>query len=428
VTIGITCLIILTLFVLNIPIAFSLILGVLFYFLMQDAVPIMILSQRLISGIQSIPLLAIPFFVVAGIMMNYTGITKRLVRFSEIITGRLPGGLAQVTIVLSTIMGGLSGSSLADAAMQTKILYPSMRKNGYSAGFSTAIIGASANITPLIPPGIAMILYGYIGNVSIGRLFMAGVIPGLLTCLVLMVTVHFIAKKKDYKPLRIERVKPKEAVFATKDAFLALLLPVAIIGGIRIGIFTPSEAGAMAIVYALVLGVVFYREMKLHHFKSVFTESTETIASVMLIIAAGSAFGWILTWERVPQMATEYVTGIVDSPLLFLVIINLFLLFLGMFLEGNVAIIILTPLLIPMAEAFNIDPVHFGMIFLFNLAIGTLTPPMGTIIFTTCQVAGVKVEEFIKGVVPFYLALIAVLILITYIPGISLWLPNLLMK
>ncbi|MFM1652626.1 TRAP transporter large permease [Brevibacillus sp. B_LB10_24] len=415
------------LFLANIPIAVSMIASVLVYFLLAQSIEPMVLVQRLIGGIESIPLLAVPFFIVAGAMMNYTGITQRLAKFAELITGRLPGGLAQVNVVLATLMGGLSGSNIADAAMQTKILYPEMVKRNYSPGFAAAVIASAAQITPLIPPGIGMILYGYIGNVSIGKLFMAGVMPGLLTCVFLMVAIHFIAKKKGYAPIRTGPMPKGQLFRASKDAILALLLPVAIIGGIRVGMFTPSEAGAVAVVYALFLGVIFYREMKWRDFTLAIRESVSTTASVLLIIAAGSAFGWILTWERIPQAATGFITGFVDSPFLFLIVVNVFLLILGMFVEGNVAIIILTPLLIPMAQAYGIDPVHFGMVFLFNLSIGTLTPPLGTVMFTTCSIAKVKLEEFLKGMLPFYVVLLLLLLIITYVPAVSLWLPNLLM-
>lgn len=417
----------LVLFLANIPVAFAIIASCLIYFLISQQVEPMLLVQRMIAGVESIPLLAIPFFVVAGVLMNYTGITRRIANFAEVLTGHLPGGLAQVSIVLSTIMGGLSGSGLADAAMQAKMMHPEMIKKGYAPGFSASVIASSSLITPLIPPGIGMILYGYIGNVSIGKLFMAGVIPGLMTCVLMMIAVHFVSKKRGYLPVREKAARPKEVVIASKNAILALLLPVIIIGGIRIGVFTPTEAGAVAIVYALLIGFLFFREMKISDLKEALKESVSTSSSILLIIAAGSAFGWILTWERIPHVATEYVTSLVSTPVTFLLILNLFLLILGMFIEGNVAIIILTPLLVPMGQAYGIDPVHLGMIFLFNIGIGTITPPLGTAIFTVCSVTNVKIEEFLKEVLPMYVVLLVALLLITFVPMISLWLPNILM-
>ncbi|MBU8877579.1 TRAP transporter large permease [Bacillus sp. FJAT-29790] len=414
------------LFLAGIPVAFAIIGSTLIYFLISQQVEPMLLVQRMIAGIESVPLLAIPFFIVAGVLMNYTGITRRIANFAEVITGHLPGGLAQVSVVLSTIMGGLSGSGLADAAMQAKMMHPEMNKKGYDPGFSATVIGASSLITPLIPPGIGMILYGYIGNVSIGKLFMAGVVPGLMTCLLMMIAVHIVSKKRGYLPIREKVARPKEVAIASKDAILALILPVIIIGGIRIGVFTPTEAGAAAIVYALLIGFLFYREMKISHLMKALKESVSTSASILLIIAAGSAFGWILTWERIPHIATDYVTQVVSTPVAFLLVLNLFLIILGMFIEGNVAIIILTPLLIPMGEAYGIDPVHLGMVFLFNIGIGTITPPLGTAMFTVCSITKVKIEHFLKEVWPMYIVLFIALMLITFVPMISLWLPGLL--
>ncbi|MDW7673878.1 MAG: TRAP transporter large permease [Bacillota bacterium] len=414
------------LFLINIPISYSLMASTLIYFLTSDLTP-MILVQRMIGGIESIPLLAVPFFVTAGVLMNYTGISKRMVNFAEVMTGHLPGGLAQVNVLLSTLMGGLSGSSIADAAMQSKILVPEMVKRGYSKAFSSAVTGASALITPIIPPGIALIIYGYVGNVSIGRLFLAGILPGVLMCVILMLTVHFISKKRGYLPARDKAARPKEVLIASRDAFLALLLPVVIIGGIRFGIFTPTEAGSIAVIYALFLGAIVYREMKINHLKEALYESVSTTTSILLIIAAASSFAWVLTWERVPHIATEFVTSLVHSPSMFLLVVNIFLLIIGMFIEGNVALIILTPLLMPMVKVYGIDPVHFGMIFIFNLSVGTLTPPLGTIMFTTCSITGTKIADFLKEIIPFYIVLAICLILITYLPIISLWLPSVLM-
>lgn len=414
-------------FLASIPVAFAIIGSCLIYFLLSQQVEPMLLVQRMISGTESVPLLAIPFFIVAGVLMNYTGITRRIADFAEVLTGHLPGGMAQVSIVLSTIMGGLSGSGLADAAMQAKIMHPEMVKKGYDPGFSASVIGASSLITPLIPPGIGMILYGYIGNVSIGKLFMAGIIPGIMTCLLMMIAVHIVSKRRGYLPIREKIARPKEVVKASRKAILALCLPVIIIGGIRIGVFTPTEAGAVAVVYALLVGFVFYKEMKIHHLKIALKESVSTSASVLLIIAAGSAFGWILTWERIPHAATQYVTDLVSTPVAFLLILNIFLLILGMFIEGNVAIVILTPLIVPMGQAYGIDPVHLGMIFLFNLGIGTITPPLGTAIFTVCSITNVKIEHFLKEVLPMYVVLVIALLLITFVPMISLWLPGSLM-
>lgn len=311
--------------------------------------------------------------------------------------------------------------------MQSKILVPEMTKKGYSVGFSTAVTAASSQITPIIPPGIALIIYGYIGNVSIAKLFMAGIVPGIMICIMMMITVHFISKRRGYLPSRPKMARPKEILVTSRPAILALFLPVIIIGGIRIGAFTATEAGAIAVVYALILGM-YYREMKWADLKVSISETVTTTSSILLIIAAASGLGWILTWERIPQRATEYVTSMVDSPTTFLLILTVFLLIIGMFMEGNVSLVILTPLLIPIINAYGIDPVHFGIIFIMNLAIGTLTPPLGTIMFMTCSITGCKFQDYMKEITPFLIMLIIALFMIIYIPAISLWLPNLLMN
>ncbi len=415
----------LLLFLADVPIAFSLILSTLSYFVVASDLPLIAVVQRLVGGLESVPLLCIPFFITAGVFMNYTGISRRLVAFAEVLTGHLPGGLAQVNVVLSTLMGGLSGSNLADAAMQSKILVPEMVKRGYSPAFAAAVTAASSLITPIIPPGIALIIYGYVGNVSIGRLFLAGVIPGVLTCLVLMVSVHVMSVRRGYRPTRPRRARVGEVLRSGRTALLALALPLVIIVGIRFGMFTPTEAGSVAVVYAFVLGALVYREMKGSELKKALVESVAATANIMLIIAAASGFSKVLTWERVPHVITEAVTGVVSGPATFLLLANVFLLILGMFLEGNAALIVLTPILIPVAKAFGIDPVHFGIVFIFNLSIGTITPPMGTVMFTTCSITGVKIDEFLRQAVPFWIALVVCLLMITYVPAVSLWLPRL---
>ncbi|MDW6092194.1 TRAP transporter large permease [Vibrio rhizosphaerae] len=413
------------LFVLGIPVAFCIFIATLTYFLLNNHLPMMILIQRLAGGLDSITLLAIPFFIMAGVFMNYSGISKRLLKFSEVLTGHMNGGLAQVNVILSTLMGGLSGSNIADAAMSSKLLVPQMVKRGYSASFSSAVTAASSLITPIIPPGIALIIYGYVNNVSIGKLFLAGVVPGILLCLMMMVLVAFIAKKRNYAPIREKRASVREITVSAKDAFLALLLPVIIIGGIRFGIFTPTEAGAAAVVYALVLGMFVYKNMNTKTLWDATKESVLASANVLLIICMAVGFSKFLTWERVPQQLASWLTATVESPMTFLLLVNLFLLIIGMFLEGNAVMIVLAPLLAPVAQSYGIDPVHFGIVFIFNGAIGTITPPLGTVMFTTCSITKVSIEDFVKEIMPFWILLIVALLMLTYIPVISTGLPNL---
>lgn len=395
------------------------------YFLLTPSVPASIAAQRISSGVESIPLLAIPFFVAAGIFMNYTGIARRVMDFAGVLTGRMAGGLAQVNILLSVLMGGLSGSNLADAAMQSKMVVPEMRRKGFSNEFSSVVTATSAMITPLIPPGIAMILYGSIANVSIGKLFIAGLGIGLLLTVFLMALVWVMSKRRGYVPLREDKIKPREAWSATKAASLALLLPIVIIGGIRLGVFTPTEAGSVAIVYALLLGLV-YREMRWKHMVQGLRETVASTASIMLIVAAASAFAWVLTREQIPQAVTNFIVGNIESKWLFLLLVNLVLLVVGMFIEGNAAMIVLVPLLAPVAMAYGIDEIHFAMIFIFNMAIGALSPPVGTLMLVTASITKVKIDRFIKEAVPFYLVLILMLACVTLFPVFSTGLVNLI--
>lgn len=361
---------------LKVPVFISVLGGAAVYFVFNPGVNPIVFAQQAITGVESISLLAIPFFVCAGIMMNYTGVTARIMGFCEVLTGRMYGGLAQVNVLLSTLMGGLSGSNLADAAMEAKMLVPEMEKKGFSKEFSSVVTAASAMITPLIPPGISMILYGCIANVSIGDLFISGIGVGLLLCVSMMILVRFVSKKRGYAPMRTTRVSGGEFVRALKPAILPLLLPVIIIGGIRIGVFTATEAGAVAIVYAMLLGVV-YREMHWKDMVQGFKETVCTTSSIMLIVAAAGVFSWVLTKERIPQQLTEWIVATIDNKYVFLLIVNIFLLIVGMFIEGNASMIILVPLLHPIAQAYGINEIQFAMTYIFNNAIGALSPPHG---------------------------------------------------
>jgi tripartite ATP-independent transporter DctM subunit len=409
----------LVLLFLKVPVFASVFAGSVTYFAMTPSLPTRIIAQRVIVGVESIPLLAVPFFVCAGVFMNYSGVTKRVMDFCEALMGKIPGGLAQVNILLSTLMGGLSGSNLADAAMQSKMLVPEMEKKGFSKEFSSVVTATSAMITPLIPPGISMIIYGSIANVSIGKLFIAGIGPGLLLCVSMMLLVGIISKKRDYTSKDNEIIPTsKDLLKAFKDAIPPLCLPVIIIGGIRLGIFTPTEAGAVAIVYSLFLGFL-YKEMKVTHIVMGIKETIITTSSIMLIVGAASAFAWILTRERIPQEVTAYMVSVISNKYIFLIIVNVLLLCIGMFIEGNAAMIVLVPLLAPVAKAYGINEIQFAMVFIFNMAVGCITPPMGTLMFVTCGITGCKIKEFIKEAVPFYLLLLTCLLLLTFVPMFS---------
>lgn len=403
----------LALLFLKVPVYIAVLGGSMVYFLLNPDINSIVFAQQAIVGTEKISLLAIPFFVCAGIFMNYTGVTKRIMNFCEVVTGRLPGGLAQVNVLLSTVMGGLSGSNIADAAMESKMLVPEMTKKGFSLEFSSVVTAASSMITPLIPPGIAMILYGCIANVSIGKLFISGIGVGGLLCVTMMILVGIISKKRGYGNLSTEKMSWPRFWKVFRPAVLPLLLPVIIIGGIRIGVFTATEAGAVAIIYAVILGII-YREMKLTDLCRGLKETVCTTASIMLIVSAASVFSWILTKERIPQMLTEWMLATIHSRIVFLIVVNIFLLIVGMFIEGNASMIILVPLLAPIAASYGINEIQFAMIYIFNNAIGALSPPMGTLMFVTCSITKCKTADFIKEAVPFYILLVTNLLLLTW--------------
>ncbi len=421
----ITLLVMLVCLFLKVPVFISILTGSLAYFILNPDVSMTLFAQRMIVGTQSLSLLAIPFFVCAGVLMNYSGVTRRLIRFCEAVTGRMNGGLAQVNVLLSTVMGGLSGSNLADAAMEAKLLVPEMERTGYSKAFSSVVTAVSAMITPLIPPGIALILYGFLANISIGKLFAAGMSVGLTLCVCLMVFVSIISKKRGYLPIRTERLTPKEFGTAIKPAILPLCLPILIIGGIRVGIFTATEAGSAAVVFSLVLGFV-YREIKKEDIAKSLSETAVSTASIMLIVAAATVLSWILTNEQIPQKMAEVMVNTIHNKYVFLLVVNLFLIILGMFMEGNASTIILVPLLAPIAKAYGINEIQFAMIYIFNGSIGTITPPLGTLMFVTCGVTKCKTKDFIRESIPFYLLLFGILLLLVLCPFASTWIVDLL--
>ena len=414
----------LALLFLKVPVYVSVLGGSLVYFAANPNVNTIIFAQQAIIGVEKVSLLAIPFFVCAGIFMNYTGVTNRIMAFCEVVTGRMNGGLAQVNILLSTLMGGLSGSNIADAAMEAKMLVPEMVKKGFSLEFSTVVTATSSMITPLIPPGIAMILYACIADVSVGKLFVSGLGVGTILCVSMMLLTAVISKKRGYKKLRDEKIAPSELWAATKPAILPLCLPIIIIGGIRLGIFTATEAGSVAIVYSVLLGLL-YRTLKLDNCIIGLKETVATTASIMLIVSAASVYSWVLTKEQIPQTLTNWMIANINNKYVFLIFCNIFLLIVGMFIEGNASMIILVPLLAPIASAYGINEIQFAMMYIFNNAIGALSPPMGTLMFVTCGITKCKTAAFIKEAVPYYIMLIIDLMLFTFFPPFTTAIVNL---
>lgn len=411
----------------SIPIAFALIASALAYFTFAaTGTPPDLILQRFITSASSFPLLAVPFFIMVGEIMNYSGISASLMKFADVLTGHMKGGLAQVNVVLSTLMGGISGSANADAAMQAKILVPEMEKRGYGLAFSTAITAASSAIAPVIPPGINLIIYALIAQVSVAKMFIGGYVPGILMCISLMVAVNIISRRRGYLPVRDKMSPPKDIFLQVKESIWALLLPFGIIMGIRFGVFTPTEAGAIAVLFCTIVGVFFYKQLKWEHIPIILKNTVYSTSAVILIIVAANVFGLYLSWERIPHSLTQMLMNFSASPWMMLLMINLFLLFMGMFLEGGAVLIIVAPLLVPVMRMMGLDMVHFGLILIVNIMIGGITPPFGSMMFTTCSITKVSVGDFVREVWPFIIALVVVLFIVTYVPSIVLFLPNLL--
>lgn len=395
---------------------------------MGSDLPIELTTQRMVAGTQSFPLLAVPFFVLAGNLMNAAGITNRLIRFSNALTGHLQGSLAHVSIVLSTVMGGVSGSANADAAMQSRILGQKMIDRGYSGGYSASVIAISSLITATIPPSIGLILYGYVGQVSIGKLFLAGIIPGLLMMVVLMIVSYMIAKKRGYDA-NVERKRATfgEVMQTLKDSIWALMFPLILIVGIRFGIFTASEAGAFAVVYAMVIGFFVYKEMNWKNFKEAIAQSVTDNASILLIISVSSILGFLITYDRLPQTAADFLIGITTNGSLMIILILVFLVVAGMFIESTVLVLLLTPIFLPVVQQVGVDPVHFGILMMTIVTFGGMTPPVGVTMYTTTSIMKVPLEDYIKESIPFILGVLILVLILTFIPGLVMFLPNLLM-
>jgi len=414
----------LVLLLLSVPVAISLGLASSIAFMLEGNMPLVVLMQRMFSALDSFPLMAIPFFILAGSLMETGGISRRLVNLANSLAGGLTGGLAVVTVITAMFFSAISGSSAATTAALGSILIPAMVKRGYDVGFAGATQAVSGELGVIIPPSIPMILFGISAGVSIGDLFIAGFLPGVLIGLSLILLVWYLAKQKGYKGE--EGITWAMRAKAFKEAFLALLMPVIILGGIYGGFFTPTEAAVVAVVYAFIVGVFVYREVKWKDLVDIFSRSSITTSIIMIIIANAGMFGWILTREQIPQKVAEMFTTFSDSPYVFLILVNILLLFVGMFFETSASIIILAPLLTPVAMALGIDPVHFGMIMIVNLAMGMVTPPVGVNLFVACQIANIKLERLTKALLPFFFVLILDILIITYVPALSTWLPSLL--
>lgn len=379
-------------------------------------------SQRMATGLDSFALLAIPFFVLSGQLMNKGGIAHRLIAFAKTLVGSLPGGLALINIISAMLMGAIAGSAMASASAMGSILGPEMEKEGYSKEFGVAVNITSATTGLVIPPSNVLIVYSLAsGGVSIAALFLAGYIPGILTGLFLMIVAYFWAKKKGYNVGK--RSSLKEVVKSFWAAFPSLLLLVVIMGGIVMGIFTATEASAIAVLYTLILGF-FYKEISWKNLPEVLLESSATTAIVMLLIGASMSMSWVMSFENIPQGISDVLLGVSDNPIVILLIINLLLLFVGIFMDMTPAVLIFTPIFLPVVTELGMDPIQFGIIMVLNLCIGLCTPPVGSVLFVGVGIANTSIEKVIKPLVPLFLAMIVALFLITYFPELTLWLPR----
>jgi tripartite ATP-independent transporter DctM subunit len=408
--------------VLGVPVAVALGGSSLLYVMLEDTTPHLVVVHRMMAGVDSFPLLAIPFFIMAGSLMNSAGITARIYDFALALVGWLKGGLGHVNVVGSVIFAGMSGTAVADAGGLGNIEIRAMRDHGYDVDFAVGITGASSTVGPIIPPSLPLVIYGVMANASIGQLFAAGLLPGLFMAATMMGMVAWYAHTRGFH---------RDAVFSWivlgqtfKRAFLPLMTPVLLIGGMVSGVFTPTEAAIAATAYALFLGLVVYRTLSLRGLIRVSMETVETTAIVLLIVAGASIFGYVITTTKVTDQFADLVLSITDEPWAVLLLINVFLLIIGCFMETIAAITILVPVLLPLVTQIGVDPVHFGLIMVLNLMIGLLTPPVGMVLYILARVANISFERTTKACLPFLIPLLFSLGVVTYWPEMVMFLPN----
>lgn len=411
------------LFFLRIPIVFALGITSIIGLYLSD-INMVVIAQKIVSGIDNVALTAIPLFILAGDLMNQGGISKRLIDFSEKLVGHFTAGLAMVAVLASMFFSAVSGSAIATTAAIGAMMIPSMVANGYDRKYTAALIPSAGTIGPIIPPSIIMIMYGVMASVSIGDLFMAGFIPGIMMGIALMIHAYFVGKKRGYKG-REKAASLSEILVGFKDAALAMIMPIIIIWGIVSGVFTPTESGVIAVIYAIIIGMFVYKEITWKKMPKILLNSALTTATILIIIGAAALYTWFITINNIPQIIASGLQAIADNKLMLLLIINIILLIVGTFLDTNSALIIFTPLFLPLALQMGVDPVHFGIILALNLTIGMITPPLGVCLFVSMKIAGLKIGDLMKDLLPMFIALVIVLLLVTYIPQISLFIPNL---
>ncbi len=416
----------LILLVIKVPVSFALgissVLTAIYY-----NVPLMVVVQKMVKGIESPSLMAIPFFILAGEIMGAGGISRRLIQMSNVIIGRVRGGLAQVNILASMFFGGISGSAVADTSSIGAMLIPMMKDNGYDDDYSVAVTVTSSCQGVIIPPSHNMIIYSLAaGGLSVGKLFLGGFIPGVILGIALMIVSYFIAVKRGYP--KGDKFSFKDSIKIILNAFFGLLTAVIIIGGVLSGVFTATESAAVATVYAFIITFFVYREIPIKAMKGILYNSLKTLALVLSLIATAKAFGHMLALLQVPALATKVLLGITDNKILLLLLINLLILLLGCIMDMAPLILILTPILLPVVTSLGMDPIQFGVVLILNLAIGLCTPPVGGALFVGCAIGKVSIEKMTKSLLPFYAVMVVVLLLITFIPEIVMFVPNLLMN
>jgi len=414
------------LLVAGVPIAAALTISCLLQVVLFTSLPTVVIAHRMISGLDSFPLLAIPFFILAGALMNTSGVTERLFDFAKSLVGWMRGGLGHVNVGASVIFSGMSGAAVADAGGLGAVEIKAMRDAGYDKEFSVGLTAASSTIGPIIPPSLPMVIFGVAASTSVGQLFLAGIVPGLLMAATLMVMVHVTAVRRGFgRDVALSMAR----IWTTfRRAFLSLLMPVLIVGGIGFGLFTPTEAAIAASAYALFLGTIVYRSLSLRALYGILHETFETTATVLLIVAGASVFSWFITSNQVPQIFADFFDATDAGKINLLLMINAILLVVGCFMETIAAITILVPILLPVALSAGVDPVHFGVIMVLNLMIGLLTPPVGMVVSVLARVSGMSFERCMAGTLPFLIPLLVSLLLVTFLPGLSLWLPSVVLR
>jgi tripartite ATP-independent transporter DctM subunit len=414
------------LIVIGMPVAFAIGISGALFFLQHPELPFTIPIQQTVSQTQNFALLAIPLFIIAGNFMNKSGITEQLLNLASVIAGRLRGGLAQVSLVLSALMGGVSGSAIADAAMQSRMLGAEMIRRGMSKGFTAGVLSFGSILTPIIPPGLGFIIYGTIGQVSIGRLFAAGFVPAFLLWAGLALTVSVVSRRRGYPPARERRATLGETATALRGGIWALLFPIILLAGLRFGIFTPSEIGAFAVLYAVLIGALVYRQLGAKSFGEAMEGSLSDVGAVMFLIALSAVFSYGIVIERIPELVSNAILGVTDSLNGVMALIVLFLLICGFFIDATVLIIMLTPIFLPLVRNLGGDPVHFGVVFIVACTVGNFTPPVGAAMYAVCSILKVKVADYTRESVPLFIAVAIVSLVLIFVPEIVLFVPNLL--